>query len=87
MLVSVVAVNLRKPRAGLQLAFQVCTDIAAVALLIYFGGNIQSNLGMLLLVSLALAGMISRGRITLLYAALASIAEEPYTSVNASNSQ
>jgi two-component system, NtrC family, sensor histidine kinase PilS len=73
-LASVLAVNLRKARAGLQLGFQVCTDIVAVTLLIYFGGGIQSNLGMLLLVSLALAGLISRGRITLLYAALASIA-------------
>ena len=72
-LVSVVAVNLRKPRAGLQLAFQVGTDIVAVSLLTYFSGGVQSNLGMLMLVSLALAGMISGGRITLLFAALASI--------------
>lgn len=73
-LLSVLAVALRKPRSSLQLAFQICTDIAVVALLTYFGGGIQSNLGMLLLVSLALAGMIGRGRITLLFAALASIA-------------
>jgi two-component system sensor histidine kinase PilS (NtrC family) len=73
-LVSVLAVNLRRPRATLQLAFQICTDIAAVALLTYFGGGVQGNLGMLLLVSLALAGMIGGGRITLLFAALASIA-------------
>ncbi len=73
-LISVLAVNLRRPRPGLQLAFQVCSDIAAVTLLLYFSAGIQSNYGMLLLVSLALAGMISRGRITLLYAALASIA-------------
>jgi two-component system sensor histidine kinase PilS (NtrC family) len=72
-LVSVLVISLHKPRATLQLAFQLCTDIAAVALLAYYGGGIQSNLGMLLLVSLALAGMVSRGRITLLYAALASI--------------
>ena len=72
-LASVLFVGLRKPRTTLQLAFQICTDIAAVALLTYFGGGIQSNLGMLLLVSLALAGMIGRGRITLLFAALASI--------------
>ncbi len=72
-LVSVVAVNLRKPRAALQLVFQVCTDITAISLLTYFSGGIQNNFGMLMLVSLALAGMISRGRITLLYAALASI--------------
>lgn len=73
-LISVLAVALRKPRANLQLAFQICTDIVAIACLTYFGGGIQSNLGMLLLVSLALAGMIGRGRITLLFAALASIA-------------
>jgi two-component system, NtrC family, sensor histidine kinase PilS len=73
-LVSVMAVNLRKPRLGLQLAFQVCTDIVAIALLTYFSGGVQGNLGMLMLVSLALAGMISGGRITLLFAALASIA-------------
>lgn len=73
-LVSVLAVNLRKPRATLQLAFQICTDIAAVVLLTYFGGGVQGNLGMLLLVSLALAGMIGGGRVTLLFAALASIA-------------
>jgi two-component system sensor histidine kinase PilS (NtrC family) len=72
-LVSVVTVNMRKPRSGYQLAFQVCTDIVAIALLTYFSGGIQGNLGMLMLVSLALAGMISHGRITLLYAALASI--------------
>lgn len=73
-LISVLAVGLRKPRTTLQLAFQICTDITAVALLTYFSGGVQSNLGMLLLVSLALAGMIGRGRITLLFSALASIA-------------
>lgn len=73
-MVSVLAVSLRKPRAPLQLAFQICSDIGAVALLTYFSGGVQGNLGMLLLVSLALAGMIARGRITLLFAALASIA-------------
>ncbi len=73
-LLSVLAVAFRKPRTNLQLAFQIGTDITAIAALTYFGGGIQSNLGMLLLVSLALAGMIGRGRITLFFAALASIA-------------
>lgn len=73
-LVSVLAVVLRKPRTTLQMAFQISTDIVVIALLTYFGGGIQSNIGMLLLVSLALAGMIGRGHITLLFAALASIA-------------
>lgn len=71
---SVAGVARRSPQPGWQLAFQVCADIACVSLLTYFGGGVQSNLPMLLLVSLAIAGMISHGRITLLYAALASIA-------------
>ncbi len=73
-LVSLMGVQTRRPLFSLQLAFQVGTDIVVVATLTYFSGGIQSNLGMLLLVSLAAAGMISRGRITLFYAALASIA-------------
>ncbi len=73
-IVSVVAVMLHQPRPGWQLAFQEISDIVCITLLIYFSGGIQSNLGMLLLVSLTFAGLISRGRITLLYAALASIA-------------
>ncbi len=73
-LMSVLAITLRKPRPGWQLAFQVCADIGCFSLLTFFSGGIQSNLGMLLLVSLTFAGLISRGRITLLYAALASIA-------------
>ena len=73
-LVSLVSVHLKKSNFSLQLAFQVGTDIVVISTMSYFSGGIQSNLGMLLLVSLAAAGLISRGRITLLYAALASIA-------------
>lgn len=73
-LFSLAGVQLRFPSFPLQLAFQVGTDIAVISTMSYFSGGIQSNLGMLLLVTLAAAGLISRGRITLFYAALASIA-------------
>ncbi len=73
-LMALIGVQIRRPNFSLQLAFQVGTDIAVLATMTYFSGGIQSNLGMLLLVSLAAAGLISRGRITLFYAALASIA-------------
>ncbi len=73
-LLSVLSITLRRPRPGWQLAFQVCADVVCITLLTYFSGGIQGNLAMLLLVSLTFAGLISRGRITLLYAALASIA-------------
>jgi two-component system sensor histidine kinase PilS (NtrC family) len=73
-LVSLALMKVRRLSFSLQLALQVGTDIVAIASMSYFSGGIQSNLGMLLLVSLAAAGLITRGRITLFYAALASIA-------------
>ncbi|MCR4298795.1 MAG: ATP-binding protein [Gallionella sp.] len=71
---SYVLLRLRWPRFVVQLAAQVGTDIAALSVISYASGGIQSNIGLLLLVSLAAAGMISRGKITLFFAALASIA-------------
>ncbi|MDP2805655.1 MAG: ATP-binding protein [Gallionellaceae bacterium] len=71
---ALVGIQVKRPAFSLQLAFQVVTDIVVIAMLTYFSGGVQSNLGMLLLVTLAAAGLISRGRITLFYAALASIA-------------
>lgn len=73
-LVSQVAIKFRKPGFAVQLALQVGTDILCVAVLSYASGGIQSGLGILLLISLAAAGLISRGRITLFFAAMASIA-------------
>lgn len=73
-LASQLAIKLRKPGFSVQLALQVGLDIACVAVLSYASGGVQSGLGILLLVSLAAVGLISRGRITLFFAALASIA-------------
>ena len=63
-LLSLIGVQTRRPAFTLQLAFQIGTDIVVISTMSYFSGGIQSNLGMLLLVSLASAGLISRGRIT-----------------------
>jgi two-component system sensor histidine kinase PilS (NtrC family) len=73
-LLSFMLLRIRKPRFTLQLALQVCGDILVLPVLSYASGGIQSNVGLLLLISLAAAGLISRGRITLFFAALASIA-------------
>lgn len=71
---SFIPLRLRWPRFAWQLAAQIGGDIVGLSVLSYASGGIQSNIGLLLLVSLAAAGMISRGKITLLFAALASIA-------------
>lgn len=61
-------------RFNLQLTLQVAADIFFIVILMYASGGISSGLGLLLLTTLAGAGLISRGRLTLFYAALASIA-------------
>jgi two-component system sensor histidine kinase PilS (NtrC family) len=73
-LFSLLAIGLRHPRFSWQLALQVGTDIVCLTVLSHASGGVQSGFGMLLLVSLAAAGLISRGRTTLFFAALASIA-------------
>lgn len=57
----------------LQLTLQVAADVVFVVLLLYSSNGLSSGLGLLLLTTLAGAGLISRGRLTLFFAALASI--------------
>jgi two-component system sensor histidine kinase PilS (NtrC family) len=73
-LISQIAIKIRRPRFDLQLAFQIATDIVCLCAMSHASGGIPSGLGMLLLVSIAAAGLISRGKTTLFFAALASIA-------------
>ena len=61
-------------RFNVQIATQVVLDISFVTVLIYASRGIGSGLGLLLLTTLAGAGLISRGRLALFFAALASIA-------------
>jgi two-component system sensor histidine kinase PilS (NtrC family) len=60
-------------RFDLQLSIQIATDVVAIGVLTYASNGISSGLGLLLLTSLAAAGLVARGRLTLFYAALASI--------------
>ena len=73
-LFSFIPLRLHWPRFNLQLAWQIGSDIVVLSILSHASGGIQSNIGLLLMVSLAAAGLISHGRITLFFAALASIA-------------
>ncbi len=57
-----------------QLAIQVGGDIGFVVLMMYASGGLSSGLGLLLLTSLAAAGLVSRGQLTLFFAAIATIA-------------
>ncbi|MBE9607854.1 two-component system sensor histidine kinase NtrB [Chitinilyticum piscinae] len=64
----------RRPAFSVQLTSQLLVDIGFVMLLMHFMGGVRSGLGMLLLPYLAAAGLIARGRMTLFYAAVATLA-------------
>jgi len=65
----------RAPRVfETHLTTHVCTDIAATVLLMFASGGFRSGLAVMLLISIAAASLVSRGRLLLFYAALATIA-------------
>lgn len=70
---SMVFIRFRFPDFNGQLAFQVITDIVVFAIMLYASGGLQSGLGVLLLVSLAGAGLISRGSLALFFASIATL--------------
>jgi two-component system sensor histidine kinase PilS (NtrC family) len=73
-LLLLVPARLRRPSLTLQVTAGVLADVVAIVMLMYASGGVRSGLGVILLVSLASAGLITRGRLAFLYAALASLA-------------
>jgi two-component system sensor histidine kinase PilS (NtrC family) len=69
----VVVTRIQK-RFEVQLTAQVCTDIVAIVLMMYASGGFRTGLAVMLLISLAAASLVSRGRLLLFYAAAASLA-------------
>lgn len=65
---------LQWPRYNRQLTLQVIADISFIVVIMYSAGGVKSGLGLLLVVAIAAASLISQGRLALFYAALASIA-------------
>ena len=57
-----------------QLGLQVGADILFIVMMMYASGGISSGLGLLLLSGLAATGLVSRGRLSFFYAAVASLA-------------
>ncbi len=68
-----VLIKLRSPGFNWQLMQQVCTDVIFICIMIYASGGLESGLGILLMISLAGAGLISKGRMALFFAAIATI--------------
>lgn len=67
---------LKKLRMGFNrlLSLQVMGDVLAITLMMHASGGSRSGLAVMLLVVLAGAGLVGQGRLTLFYAALATVA-------------
>lgn len=73
-LASFASIKWRKPYFNIQLSLQVTVDILFIVALMHMNGGIRSGLGVLLMPYLAAAGLISRGKMTLFHASIASLA-------------
>ena len=69
-----VPARLREPNLTIQVTAGVMVDVMAIVTLMYASGGVRSGLGVILLVSLAAAGLITRGRLAYFHAALAALA-------------
>jgi len=66
--------RLREPNLTIQVTAGVFVDTAAIVILMYASGGVRSGLGVILLVSLAAAALITRGRLVYFHAAVGGIA-------------
>lgn len=70
----IVPIDAHWPRFNLLLSIQVTADVLFIVLLMHASGGIDSGLGLLLLGPLVATGMVSRGRLAMFHAAVATMA-------------
>lgn len=70
----VLGIRARWPGFPVQLSMHIFTDIVFITALANASGGVASGLGLLLLPSLASAGLVGQGRLALMYASIAALA-------------
>ena len=71
--VSAIFTWLQKPKIDISLPIQILLDIGFILLLMHAQDGSQSSVGLLLIIAIASASLISAGRLALFYAAVATI--------------
>jgi two-component system, NtrC family, sensor histidine kinase PilS len=87
-IISAIFTWLEKPDIDVSLPTQIIIDIVFIVLLMHAQDGSQSSVGLLLIITIASASLISAGRLALFYAAVASIGillEQLYRSVFVDN--
>ncbi|MCW8900675.1 MAG: ATP-binding protein [Gammaproteobacteria bacterium] len=77
-------IRLRKPDFNIQIHIQILSDIIFTTLIMHASGGVQSGLGTLIIISIAGGSIVIRGRHSLLFASVASLAvlyEEYYNNL------
>ncbi|HFD33087.1 MAG TPA: PAS domain-containing protein [Gammaproteobacteria bacterium] len=77
-------IRLRKPDFNIQIHTQIFSDIVFTTLIMHASGGVQSGLGTLIIISIAGGSIVIRGRHSLLFASVASLAvlfEESYNNI------
>ena len=77
-------IRLRTPDFNIQIHTQVLSDILFTTLIMHASGGVQSGLGTLIIISIAAGSIVIRGRHSLLFASIASLAvlyEEYYNTL------
>ena len=69
-----VLTEVRRPGFERQVTLQAIGDISFIVMLMHAAGGVKSGLGLLLVIAIVGAAMVSQGRLALFYAAIASIA-------------
>jgi two-component system sensor histidine kinase PilS (NtrC family) len=66
--------RLRRPRYRVQAFVQVLVDLIAIVLLMHASGGLESGLGILLILAVAVGGLLLPGRLAYFFAAVATLA-------------
>lgn len=72
-LVAGFAARLRRPRYSVQVFVQVLVDILVIVLLMHAGSGLESGLGILLVLSVAVGGLLLPGQMAYFFAAVATL--------------
>lgn len=73
-LIFIVSIYQRRPSLNSQIILHTCVDIIAIVTLMHASGGVRSGLGMLLVINISLTSLFLPLRVTLLFAAAASLA-------------
>lgn len=84
-IISIAFTWFEKPNININLPIQILLDIVFIVLMMHAQDGSQSSIGLLLIIAIASASLISEGRLALFYAAIASIGvllEQSYRMLN-----